>query len=563
MWHELRAALETKLKAAAKDKTVDDGISGKYKKDVFKGHCQGEAKYLPIEGKDETIKLIPSLYEQNSPSGSQQKVKAIAEKESPKKDDDSSKKDEKKKEASPISVLEPTTIAYAFPVFQCRDDQSFLDALLVFRHSIHMQSIRNPASESKYDYRIYAIMHKDAGEACKKLLTGAGFDVIVKDTQVKRSASLKQKITSWSQVMQAGLIDEKGFLRLFALDLTEPISVLLDMDSLLLKPLDPLFDAMLFKKDSPEGRTARANLPLERANDVLPNEIEAMFTRDYTYIVPDGILPALYQDGFLVARRNKKVLNQLKDIIRDSNYTKPGKTPSKHKTSGWHGSGYIDGGMKGLIAYYFDKVRPNTTVELSSCRFNHIGMDNLYRAPPNFPPKRPLRPWIGKCRSRQPDCEDCTMTNTSLIYVAHYTSPCKFPSLLSFSHHAFGGRLIANSFVFKGQRPWECISEGAVGGNEGTAIDTQTGKLEHCLDLVGEWHKVRSDMESFLKTHTKGDMKPNASGKHKKEIFQGHCKAEGKDKYIPIQPNKKMFSKLLSQMPSFYAAPTAKESATS
>jgi hypothetical protein len=79
--------------------------------------------------------------------------------------------------------------------------------------------------------------------------------------------------------------------------------------------------------------------------------------------------------------------------------------------------------MQGLMAYYYDEVRPNTTVELNSCRFNHMGMDNLYHANgPGYMPKK--SEWRGKCRSTRPDCEDCTTTNISQIYNVHYTE-CK------------------------------------------------------------------------------------------------------------------------------------------
>ena len=30
---------------------------------------------------------------------------------------------------------------------------------------------------------------------------------------------------------------------------------------------------------------------------------------------------------------------------------------------------------QGLMAYYYDMVRPHTSVELNQCRFNHMGMD--------------------------------------------------------------------------------------------------------------------------------------------------------------------------------------------
>jgi len=113
--------------------------------------------------------------------------------------------------------------------------------------------------------------------------------------------------------------------------------------------------------------------------------------------------------------------------------------------------------MQGLMAYFYDHVRPNTAVELNSCRYNHMGMDNLYRAHPNFMPVK-YKSDVGKCRSQRPDCEDCTLTNTSLIYNVHYTQ-CR--------------------------KPWNCISQGTAGGSikytdgrlKTVTIDTNCGKL--------------------------------------------------------------------------------------
>jgi hypothetical protein len=68
-------------------------------------------------------------------------------------------------------------IAYAISLVRCGDRQSstagLIDAALVLRHSVHMQSIRNPASGSKYDYQMYAIVHADAVE-CSHVLKTVG-----------------------------------------------------------------------------------------------------------------------------------------------------------------------------------------------------------------------------------------------------------------------------------------------------------------------------------------------------------------------------------------------------
>eukprot|EP00970_Alexandrium_tamarense_P002832 scaffold397_cov317-Alexandrium_tamarense.AAC.1 len=68
--------------------------------------------------------------------------------------------------ASSSSTTTPTTIAYAISLIKCSDFQSstsgLLDAATILRHSIHKQSIRTPSSGSKYDYKLYAIVHTNA-----------------------------------------------------------------------------------------------------------------------------------------------------------------------------------------------------------------------------------------------------------------------------------------------------------------------------------------------------------------------------------------------------------------
>jgi hypothetical protein len=65
------------------------------------------------------------------------------------------------------------------------------DAALVLRHSIHQNSIRNNRNKdddsqtvSKYDYKMYAIVHTNA-VSCSQGLADAGFELVVRDTPVR------------------------------------------------------------------------------------------------------------------------------------------------------------------------------------------------------------------------------------------------------------------------------------------------------------------------------------------------------------------------------------------
>ena len=521
LWHQMRSNLDGRLLVATNDKKVAEGRRGKNHKNIFIGHCDGEGSknYRPLQGIGASLKKIPALY--STAENEEGKEKKAANKEETEKDVKGDKKEAK--DTKPSSKLTfpaiprrddappSATIAYAIPVTTCDPkDSTFLDKVSVLRHSVHQNSIRTPSSASKYDYRMYAIVHKDA-EKCRPTLEEAGFVVTVPTSPVDIKAMKKAKNYLAEELTDA---IAKDYIQVYAYDLPtpkevsepEPIAVLLELDVILFKPLDDLFDAMLL--DQKKGKAARNSIPLERPKDKLPNQIDAFFTRWYAHRAPDSDLPAQVQRGFLVVRRNKDAIKDLIDggVNKKNKFVK-GRNEQKH---GWGGVGYTEPSLGGLLGYYYDKFKAGTAVELNSCRFNHVGMDNLYRAPPNFNSGF-LRKHVGKCRSGQKECEDCTTTDVDSIYVARYhDEQCT--------------------------KPWSCIAEGKKGkGTTGTFINIESGKLDHCLDLLHQWHTVRSDLESLLKTETGDkDLDKGQKGRHKKEYFEGHCQKEGAGNYLPI-----------------------------
>ena len=78
------------------------------------------------------------------------------------------------------------------------------------------------------------------------------------------------------------------FIKLYAYELVQhEIVVRWDMDVALLAPMDDLFDAMLFSKNSPQGIAAQ-RLELQHPKDPLPDQIDAFFTRDNASAQPWG-----------------------------------------------------------------------------------------------------------------------------------------------------------------------------------------------------------------------------------------------------------------------------------
>lgn len=441
------------------------------------------------------------------------------------------------------------TVAYAISLVKCNDKQTstagLIDAALVLRHSIHNNSVRNPASGSKYDYHMVAIVHNQAVK-CSSVLKKVGFDVRVVEPPVRRerirgeylrntiqrewccghgasfnyyyyciSSTINPFLTHSLCLFLFVCLDE--FIKWYPYRMTEfPVVVHVDIDFLFLQPMDELYDAIIYSKDTARGRKARESIPMEFPKETAwPDRVDAFITRDWPQVIP-GRTPG-YQAGFLVARPDPTVWEELTSIVLEGNYSK-----GFGRDNGWGGMGY--GGfvgamaMQGLMAYYYDVVRRGTAVELNQCRYNWMGMDVRYRANPNFRKNHPKR---GQCRNDRKECEDCRATPTSLIKSVHYTQ-CR--------------------------KPWNCVGTGVHGGAQGTAIDTDAGHYEKCMEIIERWHSYRSDLEHQWHQLT-GDQQLlsfNTGGRpnYKPEIFHGHCHGEGGKNYSQITASQKSFYRL-------------------
>jgi hypothetical protein len=417
------------------------------------------------------------------------------------------------------------------------------DAALVLRHSIHQASSR--VKVSHYDYKMYAIVHSQATE-CSHLLRDAGFEIIVKDAPVQqneiRGELLRKKIhREWC-------CGHDEFIKLYAYTLPEPVVVHMDIDFVFNQPIDDVFDALLYDKNSAIGKTARERISRESSHDPWPDRPQAMMTRDWPQVVPEAGRRVGYQAGFLVARTNPVVTDELIEIIRQGHYVESNNVA----TMGWGGLGY--GGfvgamaMQGLLAYYYDIIAPDTWVELNQCRYNHMGMDVMYRSPPNFKVGHVNR---GKCRNNRNECEDCMHTELELIYNIHFTQ-CR--------------------------KPWNCIGEGnsqlpsakkrrprTKTAAEKLLIPEDSVHLDHCMQLQTIWHGHRKDLESKLQalivqrdeggggeenqTTTTAAIDAGRQGDYKKEFFQGHCKGNGPDQYLLFSSGN---ADLIKRIPELY-----------
>ena len=436
----------------------------------------------------------------------------------------------------------PIQIAYAISLIRCSDFQSstsgLLDAATILRHSVHNTSIRNPKSGSKYDYKLYAIVHTKAKD-CSHILSDLGYEVILKDSPVDISEIKGEYLRK--NVHKEWCCGADEFVKLYAYTINQhPIVVHTDIDFMYYQPMDDVFDAMLEPYDSTGGTTARSRIEMEYPEKVKPNNIQAYLTRDYHQVIPgrkagkslietvlgqtindtpyplfSSFTPA-FQAGFIILKPSMDVFNEYLDIIREGNYV-----GGFSRENGWGGKGY--GGvvgsmaMQGLPAYYYDEVRPNTTVELNGCRYNHMGANIYYEDVPNFIKR--YKDLHGKCRRNVEGCEDCRKTDLSLIKNIHFTN-CR--------------------------KPWNCA--GVSSTNKGD-IDPRTANYDHCMEVVRKWHEMRTDLEQKI-AELSGDDKvlEGQSGSYKKDVFMGHCSENGQNGYLPIAASKEVMMEVAQKI---------------
>ncbi len=324
------------------------------------------------------------------------------------------------------------------------------------------------------------------------------------------------------------------FIKLYAYTLTDyPIVVHWDMDVLVLQPLDHLFDAMLFPKESMRGQQARRELQLQHPHLPLPDVIDAFFTRDITSAQPWEIHQGV-QGGFLVARSNLHDFDLYLQFIKQANFTEGRRG---QVGSGWGGLGYSgwQGAMayQGVVAYFYDQIKqPRSAVELNACRWNQVVADVVWRGPQRMDlngtcreyPKSTIPTTTTTTTSttslalllQNTNCEDCRTTPIDLVKTVHYTA-CK--------------------------KPWECV----VPYPRKAKDARQQYRLHHltnvttCGLLFRKWFEARRQVEDLLLERSTINSKnephyqaPTRNGKYHPEWFLGYCHGPGQ--YIAMNP---------------------------
>lgn len=174
---------------------------------------------------------------------------------------------------SSTSNAQKITVAYAVSLTGCNQKKksSLLDGAAVLKYSIHVAS-----QSSKYGYEMIAFVHPDAKE-CAPYLEKLDYQVRMFDTPFNETQVSSVDLI---RAQGASCCGFKEYLKLYAyLETQYQIVVHLDLDYIVLRPFDDVFDLML---DPTFDRSKIDAMWLEPED--FPDRVDFLFTRDYNMV---------------------------------------------------------------------------------------------------------------------------------------------------------------------------------------------------------------------------------------------------------------------------------------
>jgi hypothetical protein len=369
------------------------------------------------------------------------------------------------------------TIAFAVTITSCSSSGMIQDGAAVLLHSIHRASVYGPLG-GRYNYAAFAFYHPSA-EKCAAMLEPMGWKLLPRRVFVNVS-DIRGDILRMG-INQSGCCGAKELIKLEAYTLTDyPVVVHLDLDTIVLKPLDDVFDIMLATDRSDFSKYTDILMQHRRREILNHLQINAVFTYDYNMAEP-GVKYNSVQGGFMVLRPSATVYEEFRQIVLEGDFR------DGVDGSGWGGKVEpIYGGMtfQGIIPYYYDVLHPGQHLELNRCVYNNMCDNPRIQSAENA-----TEP--GACITGEVVCEDCRARPSKDIVTAHFTLCGK---------------------------PWWCPA------NEGGSVADRL-----CQDLLREWYRMRSELEQSWERSTTGPADYLSSH------FFGYCNGNGDKSYLPIQ----------------------------
>ncbi len=231
-------------------------------------------------------------------------------------------------------------IAYVVTITGCGDNDKrysreqamglITQGAAVLRHSIFLAHTK---SNQRYDFQMYALVHPSA-KSCSSAVSKLGYTTLIRNIPFENNDIRGQYLRE--HIDGASCCGAKEYLKLYAYTLVQhPVAVVLDLDSLILQPLDDLYDALLFDYDddhetnSSFKSTWPVSLPIHDPNynnhidngtihsppskssttpiNMVTKNVSAFFTRDYNMVSIGKEKYAGVQGGFLMVKPNEEV----------------------------------------------------------------------------------------------------------------------------------------------------------------------------------------------------------------------------------------------------------------
>ena len=172
-----------------------------------------------------------------------------------------------------------TTVAYAVTITEFRSGINTPNTTLFDRAAVLHRSIKNAMDQSsRYDYDLFAFVHPDAIEVQPRM-EQLGYKVLVRETPVNISRSQNKDLI---KAQGSGCCGDKEYLKLYSYVLDDyPVVVHLDMDYLVLKPMEDVFDIMT---DPSYHRPKFQHSSMWTDMQTYDGSIDFLFTRDYNMV---------------------------------------------------------------------------------------------------------------------------------------------------------------------------------------------------------------------------------------------------------------------------------------
>ncbi len=255
------------------------------------------------------------------------------------------------------------TIGIVSTITGCGSDP-FTEGAAVLKYSIDLTSIHGPKG-GKYNYKMYIMYHPDAVE-CALPLMDLGFELVERQTPVNVS-DIQGDILR-ERIVRNGCCGERELIKLEAFRLIQhPLIIHLDLDVLVLRPMDPAIDLMLQPSLAVQEKPMVESF-LMWPEKAIPEDISLMFTKDYNIVGPRR-MDKPFQGGFFMIKPNLDTYNEFIQIVREGDYR------DQRGNSGWGGVvGPFYGGMtiQGLLPWYYEHLHPGRAVELNRCLYNNM-----------------------------------------------------------------------------------------------------------------------------------------------------------------------------------------------